>query len=140
MKFRHFLSLVLFLIACMLSSCTSCTVSVLSCNIISLLVLLALINLYNLIIIYKYYLHRQHWLLQTYIFFYMSFSLWVSWQFTNQGTAGEGGISLTLLYHFHPLYRHLDLNWAITAESSPLYIASVGTPTGNLGLVPTRIK
>ena len=30
------------------------------------------------------------------------------------------GISLTPLYQFHPLHRHLDISWAITAESSPL--------------------
>ena len=32
------------------------------------------------------------------------------------------GISLTIHYHFHLLHKHLDSNWAITAESSPLYI------------------
>ena len=35
---------------------------------------------------------------------------------------GKGeGISLTLHYHIHPLHRHLDISWAITAESSPLH-------------------
>ena len=29
-------------------------------------------------------------------------------------------ISLTPHYHFHPLYRYLDISRAITAESSPL--------------------
>ena len=36
------------------------------------------------------------------------------------------------LYHFHPLHRHLDSSWAITAESSPLHIAVSRTRTGNL--------
>ena len=48
------------------------------------------------------------------------------------GLQGKGeGISLTPHYHFHPLYRHLDINWAITAESPPLHIASSRTRTGN---------
>ena len=63
------------------------------------------------------------------------FSIWVffhehSWITRLQGK-GEG-ISLTPHYHFHPLHRHLDISWAITAESSPLYIVSNRTQTGNL--------
>ena len=41
-------------------------------------------------------------------------------------------ISLTSLYHFHLLYRHLDISWVITAESSPLHTASSWTWTRNL--------
>ena len=49
------------------------------------------------------------------------------------GLQGKGeGISLSPHYHFHPLHRHLDIRWAITAESSPLAIASSRTQTGNL--------
>ena len=44
----------------------------------------------------------------------------------------EEGIPLTPHYHFHPLYRHLDISRAITAESSPLHIASNRTRTWNL--------
>ena len=44
---------------------------------------------------------------------------------------GEG-ISLTSLYHFHPLHRHRDISRAITVESSPLHIDSSQTQTGNL--------
>ena len=44
----------------------------------------------------------------------------------------EEGISLTSHYHFHPLHRQLDISWAITAESSPLHIASSRTRTRNL--------
>ena len=47
--------------------------------------------------------------------------------FTIHGPAGEGeAISLNLLSFFHPLHRHLDNSQAITAESSPLHIASAG--------------
>ena len=47
--------------------------------------------------------------------------------------AGEGeSISLTPLYHFHPLYRHLDISQVIAAESSPLRIAGSRTQTRNL--------
>ena len=49
------------------------------------------------------------------------------------GLQGKGeGIYLTPHYHFHPLYRHLDIRRAITAESSPLRIGSSRTRTGNL--------
>ena len=44
----------------------------------------------------------------------------------------EESNSLILLYHFHPLHRHLDTSQAITTESSPLRIASRQTRTGNL--------
>ena len=33
-------------------------------------------------------------------------------------------ISLTPHYHFYPFHRHLDINQAITAERSPLHIAT----------------
>ena len=37
---------------------------------------------------------------------------------------GKGNaISLNPLYHFHPLHRHLEVNQAITAESSLQHIA-----------------
>ena len=44
-------------------------------------------------------------------------------RFTGQQEKGEP-ISLIPLYHFHPLHRHLSIDRAITAESSPLHIAS----------------
>ena len=43
-------------------------------------------------------------------------------------------IYLTLLYHFHPLYRHPDISQAIATEISPLHIVSSRTRTGNFGL------
>ena len=47
------------------------------------------------------------------------------------GLQGKGeGISLTPHYHFHPLYRHLDISRAITADSSPLHLVSTRTRTG----------
>ena len=63
-------------------------------------------------------------------FFYLAF---LSRTFADQRTAGKGeGISLTPHYHFHPFHIHLDISWAIIAESSPLHIASSRTRTGNL--------
>ena len=60
-------------------------------------------------------------------FFYLDFLSRIT------GLQGKGkGSSLTPHYHLHPLYRHLDTNWAITAVSSPLHIASSRTRTGNL--------
>ena len=49
------------------------------------------------------------------------------------GLQGKGeGIPLTPHYHFCPLHRHLDISRAITADSSPLHIASSRTRTANL--------
>ena len=63
------------------------------------------------------------------------FSVWVFFQEHSRitGLQGKGeGISLTPHYHFQPLHRHLDISRAITAECSPLHIASNRTQTGNL--------
>ena len=63
------------------------------------------------------------------------FSIWVffhkHFQITGLQEKGEG-ISLTPLYHFHLLHRHLDISRAITVESSLLNIATGRTRTGNL--------
>ena len=66
------------------------------------------------------------------LFFYLGFLL-RTFNSRITGSQGKGeGISLTPHYHFHPLHRHLGISWAITAESSPLHIASSRTGTGNL--------
>ena len=69
------------------------------------------------------------------------FSIWVlsheHSRITGLQRKGEG-IPLTPHYHFHPLYRHLDISRAITAESSPLHIASSRTRTGNLWFSSAR--
>ena len=70
-----------------------------------------------------------------FVFFFPFFSIWVffhnhSWI---RGVQMKGeGISLSPHYHFHLLYRHLDISRAITGESSPLHIVSSRTRTGNL--------
>ena len=53
--------------------------------------------------------------ISTWVFFHIHL------RFTEQQGKREA-ISLTTLYHFHPLQRYLDYNWGITAESSPLQI------------------
>ena len=63
------------------------------------------------------------------------FSIWVLFHEHSRitGLQGKGkGIPLTPHYPFHPLHRHLDISRAITAESSPLRIASSRALTGNL--------
>ena len=65
-----------------------------------------------------------------FFFFFFFLSTWVffyehSWFIGQQGM-GEG-IYITLLYHFHPLHRHLDISRAITTESSPVHIGSSRT-------------
>ena len=63
------------------------------------------------------------------------FPIWVFFyehsRITGLQRKGEG-ISLTPHYQFHSLHRHLDISRTITAESSPLHIASSRTRTGNL--------
>ena len=59
------------------------------------------------------------------------FSIWVFFQKHSQfrGHRGNGeAIPLTPLYHFDPLYKHLD----ISQMTSPLHIANSGTRNGNL--------
>ena len=67
--------------------------------------------------------------------FLLFFSIWAFFhnysRITGLQEKGEA-ISLTPNYHFHPLLRHLDISRAITAEISPLHIASSRTRTGNL--------
>ena len=63
------------------------------------------------------------------------FSIWVffpehSWIIGLEGNGED--ISLTPHYHLHPLRRYLDISRTITAESSPLHIASCRTRTGSL--------
>ena len=63
-------------------------------------------------------------------FFYLGF-IYGHPRFTGQQVKGKG-ISLTPLYHFHPLHRHLDISRVITAESSPLHIGRSWTQIENL--------
>ena len=68
-------------------------------------------------------------------FIYLFFSIWVFFHEHSQITGlqrKEEGISLTSHYHFHLLHRHLHISWAITAESTPLHIASSRTRTWSL--------
>ena len=61
------------------------------------------------------------------------FPIWVFFYKHSQitGLQGKGeGISLTPHYQFHPLHRHLDISRVVTAESSPLHIASSRTQNG----------
>ena len=63
------------------------------------------------------------------------FSIWVFFHNHSRLTRLQGkgeGTCITPRYHFHPLHRHLDISRAINAESSPLYIGSSCTRTGNL--------
>ena len=60
-------------------------------------------------------------------FFYLGF---LSQSFKIHRTAEERGGNL--FNSFHLLHRHLDISQVITAESSPLHIASSQTRTGNL--------
>ena len=63
------------------------------------------------------------------------FSIWVFLQehsrVTGQLQKGDAIFSIPL-YIFLPPHRQLDISRAITAENSPLHIASSQTPAGNL--------
>ena len=68
-----------------------------------------------------------------FFFFFLSIWVFISRKLTNNRTSGEGeGVSLTPHCHFHSLHRHLDINRANTAESSPLHIASSRNRIRNL--------
>ena len=54
-------------------------------------------------------------------FFYLCF---LPQTFTGQQGKGDA-ISLTPLYYFHLLHRHLEVNQAITAVSAPHHIAKL---------------
>ena len=67
------------------------------------------------------------------LWFFFSISVFFHEHSEITGLQRKGeGISLTPHYHFHPLHRCLDISWTITAESSPLHIASSRTRTRNL--------
>ena len=67
------------------------------------------------------------------IFFFFSIGVFYHNHSRITGLQGKGEqISLTPRYHFHPLHIHLHISRAITAESSPLHVASSQTRTENL--------
>ena len=74
--------------------------------------------------------------------FFVFFSIWLFChecsRFTGQQMKREA-IFLYPLYHFHLLYRHLDISWVIDAESLPLHIAGSRHRTWNLWNTPFRI-
>ena len=70
------------------------------------------------------------------------FFIWVFFYGHSRITGLQGmreGILLTPHYHFYLLHRHLGISRAITAKSSPLYIASSRTGTRNLWF-PSAIR
>ena len=72
---------------------------------------------------------------QIFPFFLFGFSFHEHSRFTGQQGKREA-ISLTPLYHLHPLPRDLEIGQALaghtTAENSPLHIANSRTRTRNL--------
>ena len=69
--------------------------------------------------------------LTLYVFILFAFSIFLQ-TFTSHETVGEGWLSLTPLYFFHLLYRHLDTIWVITGNGPPLYTVSNESRIGNL--------
>ena len=87
------------------------------------------------VLTYKFTIN-QVLLLATYSFIQpYFFAFWVFFhehsRITGLQRKGED-ISLTPHYHFHPLHTNLDISRVITAEGSPLHIASSRTRTGTL--------
>ena len=66
-----------------------------------------------------------------FLFFLSGFLFYEHSPFGGQQGKGEA-FSLTLLYHFHQLHRHLEISRAIIAESSPLHITSSRTRSEKL--------
>ena len=72
--------------------------------------------------------------LELFLFFFF-FTIWIFFHKHSRITGLQGkveSIPLTPHYYFYPLHRHLDISRAITAENSPLHIASSQARTGNL--------
>ena len=65
------------------------------------------------------------------------FSIWVFFnehpRFTGQ-QGKEKAISLTPLYHFHTLHRHLEISRVINAKKSSLHIGSIWIRSGTSSL------
>ena len=79
-----------------------------------------------------------HVLKHNLLFCFSFFSMWLF--LTNiHDSQDSRWISLYLFYHFHPLYRHLDIRWVIAAESSPLHIAGSWNRKWNLWCTLFRI-
>ena len=77
--------------------------------------------------------NQIHWIMS--IFFYVGV---LSWIFTNHRTAQEEeGHFIISLLPLHSLLRHLDINQAITTESSPLHIVNSWTWPRNLQFMGT---
>ena len=73
----------------------------------------------------------QSWCLSAYLLVSIWFFFHKHSRFPGQQEKEEH-ISLSPLYHSHPLHSHLDISQTITAESSFLHIASSRTRTENL--------
>ena len=63
---------------------------------------------------------------------FIFFSMWIVFYEHSRFSGQVKIISLFPLYHIHPLNKHLEISRAITAENSPLHLASSRTGTGNL--------
>ena len=73
----------------------------------------------------------------TFNFPFKFFSIWVFFHDDSRfrGQQGKGkAMSLTPLYHFHPLHRHLDISREVTTKISLQHIGSSRTWTGHLWL------
>ena len=83
--------------------------------------------------IFIYFVTFRLWIINKFslVFFFILDFFHKHSRFTGEQEKGDA-ISLISLYHVHPLYRNLDISRAISAESSPLYIASSQTWIGIL--------
>ena len=85
----------------------------------------------NFFCYYCYFYHHYQYHYYNYVSIHHHFfSIWVFFHEHSRitGLQGKGeGIPLSPRDHFQLLHRHLDISRAITAESSPLHIASSRT-------------
>ena len=91
--------------------------------------LILLINMRNIVCIFVW---RKEVLIFSLTRFFICISAFLLEHSRFAGQQGREAISLTPLYHFHPLHRHLDIIQVITVESSPLHIAA-GLESGTYG-------
>ena len=79
-------------------------------------------------------LGTKHVVYQRLANFFICFLFLSGFSFTNihKSRDRREGNSLNSHYHFHPLYRYLDISRAIIAESSPVHMIGSRTRTGYL--------
>ena len=105
------------------------------------ILLAKIVNGFYPLTIFSRRLHHACFFVLACLFFF--FFVWVFFHEHSRITGLQGkrvGVSLTPLYHLHPLHRHLDISRGITVESSSLHTTRSQNRTRNLWLARNTSK